>query len=220
MKSLLLSVLALMTLAACNDPVAEQAAADARWVPNRADQMVVFDFAPGSLRLEPAQEQQMQVLVENRHALRDEFVVVTDGTGGPLQQNRATHVASRLSQAGAQWVSALVDPSITRGPDQVLVVRSEYLLGMRNCPTYTPATIWNPNESLKPGYGCADAYNTGQMLARPRDAAIGRDPGPADGTISADSVQRYRESHVRTSSISVGGAGAGGGGGGSAPPSP
>jgi type IV pilus biogenesis protein CpaD/CtpE len=217
MKSLSLSVLALATLAACADPTAQQAEVDARFTADRADQMLAFDFAPGSTRLDPSQEQQMHVLVANRHGRRDEFVIVTDGSGGSLQQSRATHVASRLSQAGAQWISAQADPSIARGPDQILEVRSEYLLGMRNCPTHTPSTMWNPNESLKPGYGCTDAYNLGQMLARPRDAAIGRDPGPADGTIGADSVQRYRESHVRTSTISVGG---GAGGGGAAPPSP
>ena len=217
MKSLPLSVLALAMLAACADPTVEQAEVDARFIANRADQMVALDFAPGSTRLDPSQEQRMRTLLVNRHGQRDEFVVVTDGSGGPLQQSRASHVASRLSQAGAQWISAQVDPSIARGPDQILVVRSEYLLAMHNCPTHTPATIWNPNESAKPGYGCTDAYNLGQMLARPRDAAIGRDPGPADGQISADSVQRYRESHVRTSSISVGGAAAGGG---ATPPSP
>jgi len=213
MKSLALSVLALTALVACTDPVADQATTDARRIPSRADQMVAVDFAPGSMRLDPSQDQQVRELVAGRHGARDEFVVVTDGSGGPLQQSRAEHVASRLSQAGAQWVSASVEPSMTRGPDQILVLRSEYLVGIRNCPTYTPSTIWNPNESAMPGYGCADAYNMGQMLARPRDAAVGRSPGPADGQVGADAVQRYREGRIRTQTISVGGAAAGGGGG-------
>ena len=44
-----------------------------------------------------------------------------------------------------------------------------------------------------PGFGCADAYNMGQMLARPRDAAVGRPAGPADATVNAAAIARYRE---------------------------
>ncbi len=207
MKSIPLFVLAAVVLAGCADPVAQQAVADARYTPTRADQLAAFDFAPGSTRLDPSQESEVRALVADRHGQRDEFVVVTDGSGGQMQQSRAAHVASRLAQAGARWVSASVEPSMTRGPDQVVVVRSAYRLGERNCPSYTPSTIWNPNESDMAGFGCADAYNMGQMLARPRDAAIGRSPGPADGQVNADAVQRYREGRVRT------GAGAGVSGG-------
>jgi hypothetical protein len=65
-----------------------------------------------------------------------------------------------------------------------------------------------------PGLGCADAYNMGQMLARPRDAAIGRPAGPADGQVNADAVQRDREGRVRAPVGGSGGGGATGGGGG------
>jgi type IV pilus biogenesis protein CpaD/CtpE len=208
MKSIPLFALAAVALAACADPVAQQAVADARYTPDRADSMTAFDFAPGSVRLDPSQEGQVWALVADRHGQRDEFVVVTDGSGGPMQQSRAAHVASRLSQAGARWVTASVEPSMTHGPDQVVVVRSEYRIAGRNCPSYTPSTIWNPNEADMAGFGCADAYNMGQMLARPRDAAVGRAPGPADGQVSADAVQRYREGRVR------GGGGGGTGGSG------
>ena len=105
MKSVPLLVLAAIALAACGDPIAEQAASDARDRPTRADQMLAFDFAPGSARLDPSQENQVQALVAEPHGRRDEFVVVTDGMGGPIQQSRAAHVANRLSQAGARWVS-------------------------------------------------------------------------------------------------------------------
>ena len=108
------------------------------------------------------------------------------------------------------------------GPDQVVVVRSQYRIGEFNCPNHSPASIGNPSESAKPGFGCADAYNMGQMLARPRDAAVGREPGPADGTVAADAIQRYREGRVR----SVNSSGISGaspmlsGGGGSSTPTP
>lgn len=222
-----LPLLAALALAGCGDPVAEASAVDARYAPTRADTMHPIEFAPGSARLDPGQDHALRAMVaRDGRADRDEFTIVTDGEGG-LQQSRAAQVAHSLSQAGARWVSRSADPTLARGPDQLVVVRSAYRLAAHNCPTYTPSTIWNPNESDKPGLGCADAYNMGQMLARPRDAAIGRSPGPADGQVNADAVQRYREGRVRaptggtggggsTGGAGGGGGGAGGGGGGAA----
>jgi type IV pilus biogenesis protein CpaD/CtpE len=236
MKSLPLAVLAALGLAACTDPVAEQAVSDTRYTPVRADRLLAVDFAPGSARLDPAQERQVREMVAgSRSGPRDEFVVVTDGSGGPIQQSRASQVANSLSRAGARWVSASVEPSVTRGPDQIVVVRSEYRIAGHNCQTYTTSAIWNPNESDMPGIACADAYNMGQMLARPRDAAIGRTVGPADGQVNADAVQRYREGRVKAAAAGAsgtganaagpgagpaGGGGGGGGGGGTPPASP
>jgi pilus biogenesis lipoprotein CpaD len=211
-----LPLIAVLALAGCGDPVAEASAVDARYTPARADTMHPVAFAPGSARLDPGQDQALRSMVaRDGRADRDEFTIVTDGSGG-LQQSRATQVARSLNQAGARWVSRAADPSLARGPDQLVVVRSAYRLAARNCPTYTPSVTWNPNESDMPGLGCADAYNMGQMLARPRDAAIGRSPGPADGQVNADAVQRYREGRVRSSGSAapaIGGAGGAGGGG-------
>jgi type IV pilus biogenesis protein CpaD/CtpE len=177
--------------------------------------MMAVDFAPGSARLDPAQDRQLRAMVRGDRARRDEFVIVSDVADG-LQQSRAAQVAHSLSQAGARWVSRSVEPATPRGRDQLVVVRSQYRLAARNCPTYTPSVMWNPNESDMPGFGCSDAYNMGQMLARPRDAAIGRPGGPADGQVSADSVQRYRDDKVKAPTGGSGGAGGavGGGGGG------
>jgi pilus biogenesis lipoprotein CpaD len=219
MRSILLPLLAAAALAACSDPVAQQATSDTRYTPTRADTLVAVDFAPGSARLDPSQDRELRALVAAKPRVeRDEFVVVSDGSGGPIQQSRIAQVAHSLSQAGARWISTSVEPATPRGPDQVVVVRSEYRIATRNCPTYSPSQIWNPNEADMPGLGCADAYNMGQMLARPRDAAVGRAPGPADGTVAADAVQRYREGRARTP-VAASTSGTGGGGGGASAPS-
>ena len=209
-------------LAACaQSPVVQQATVDTRLDPVRADTMVAVNFAPGASGLDAGQVNQLRTLVAaGRRAQRDEFVVVSDGSGGPVQRLRAQRVSQSLSEAGAHWVGTSVEPAMAMGPNAVVIVRSEYLLG-QNCPTYNPATIANPNEALMPGFGCADAYNLGQMLARPRDAAVGRPPGPADATVNAAAIARYREGKVRaldTSGIAGGMSGGGGGiGGGVAP---
>ena len=79
MKAIPLLVLAALALSACGNPTAEQAASDPRERPNRADQMMAFNFAPGSARLDSSQEDQVLALVAEPHGRRDEFLVVTDG---------------------------------------------------------------------------------------------------------------------------------------------
>ena len=213
---LLAAGLAAASLGACApNPVSQQAAFDTRHDPVRADTMLAISFAPGAGGPDAAQVGELRTMVAaGRRAQRDEFVVVSDGSGGQLQRLRAQRVGHSLAEAGARWVSTAVEPAMASGPNTVVVVRSEYLMAL-NCPTYVPATISNPNESLMPGFGCGDAYNMGQMLARPRDAVAGRPPGPADATVNAEAIQRYREGKVRsltTISTSAGTGGTIGGG--------
>lgn len=216
LRSVLVLVAAAGLAACAESPITQEAAYETRFDPVRADTMVALNFAPGAGGPDAAQVSGLRTMVAaGRRAQRDEFVVVSDGSGGPLQQMRAERVGQSLSEAGARWVSTSVEPAMATGPNSVVVVRSEYLLGINNCPTYSPATIANPNEGVMPGFGCANAYNMGQMLARPRDAAVGHPPGPADATVNAAAIARYREGKVRAlDTISTSGGGGGGGGGG------
>jgi type IV pilus biogenesis protein CpaD/CtpE len=222
MRSLAILLLAAGLAACAENPVVQQATADTRFDPVRADTMVAVNFAPSAAGPDYAQVSALRSVVEKgRRAQRDEFAVVSDGSGGAIQSARAQRIAQTLSDSGARWVTTSVEPAMAMGPNTVVIVRSEYLLGFNNCPNYIPATQANPNEAAMPGFGCADAYNMGQMLARPRDAAVGRSPGPADGTVMASAIARYREGKVPPLStsgitgnvpISTGTAGGGGGG--------
>jgi len=214
MRSLLLTTLAAALLAACGDPVAEQARIDTRFNAVRGDTMLAVGFAPSSGQLDAGQVSELRAMVaDGRRAQRDEFVVVTDGSGGPIQTARAERVRRSLASAGARWVGTAVEPTMAMGPDQVVVVRSEYRIGTRDCPNHGSGAQWNPNESQMSNFGCANAYNMGQMLARPRDAAVGRDPGPADATVSSAAIQRYRDGKVRTTTAGASGGGESGGAG-------
>ena len=209
MKAFIPTLAVSLLLAACASPVAEQAARDTRHDPVRGDYMLAVSFAPGVARLDSGQVNELRALIgSERSAQRDEFIVVTSGPGGALQTLRARQVKASLSAAGARWVSSAIEPAMAVQPDEVVVVRSEYRIGEFGCPNYNPSSIGNPNGSSMPGFGCGDAYNMGQMLARPRDAAVGRDPGPAEAWVNADAIRRYREGRVRT----IGSAGTGSGG--------
>jgi hypothetical protein len=52
------------------------------------------------------------------------------------------------------------------------------------------------------------------MLALPRDAVVGRPPGPADATVNAAAIARYREGkvHALDTSGTTGGTSGGSGG--------
>ena len=204
-----------LALAACSDPVANQAARDLRHEPTRADTMLALDFAPGAARLDGGQIGALRAMAADaRVARRDEFVVVSDGSGGAIQQARAAQARNALADAGVRWVDTAVQPAMATGPNSLVIVRSEYRIASRGCPDFAKANSFNGNASTHPNFACSDAYNFGQMLSRPRDAAIGRDPGPADGTVNADAIQRYREGRVRVVTQSTTGGGGGGGGGG------
>jgi type IV pilus biogenesis protein CpaD/CtpE len=198
MRSFFLVLLAGAGLTACaENATVQQATLDSRYDPVRADTMLAVNFAPSSPGPDGAQVGTLRNMVTvGRRAQRDEFVVVSDGSGGAMQRLRAQRVGQSLSDAGARWVSTSVEPAMAMGPDTVVVVRSEYIVGLNNCPNFSPATIANPNEAAMPGFGCSDAYNMGQMLARPRDAAVGRSAGPADATVTASAIARYREGRV------------------------
>jgi type IV pilus biogenesis protein CpaD/CtpE len=202
-----------MALAGCGDPNVDQAKIDTRHDPVRADTMLAVNFPPGIGRLDGGQVEELRAMVvAARHAQRAEFVVVTDGSGGPLQQARAQQVKLSLSTAGARWVGLSLEPAMAMGPDTVVVARQEYKIGERNCPDGDSGAMWNPTETAGPGYGCADAYNQGQMMARPADAASGRPMGPADATVNAAAIERYRQGRVRSADASGSSSGSGGSG--------
>ncbi|HZX87362.1 MAG TPA: hypothetical protein VFF19_27565, partial [Reyranella sp.] len=108
----LVMLVAVASLAACaQDPVAQQAAVDTRYDPVRGDTMVAVNFSPSAGVPDGGQISGLRTMVETgRRAQRDEFVVVSDGTGGPMQLARAQRVGQVLSNAGARWVRTSVEP--------------------------------------------------------------------------------------------------------------
>ena len=76
-----------------------------------------------------------------------------------------------------------------------IVAVERYAVSYPDCPDWhraPPLTngVWS-------NYGCANAVNLGQMIADPRDLVTGRDLGPADGTVAAAAIARYRKGEVK-----------------------
>ena len=73
-------------LAACAEsPVVQQSTVDTRFDPTRADTMVAVKFGNNAAGPDSGQVSSLRSIVEvGRRAQRDEFVVVSDGSGGAL----------------------------------------------------------------------------------------------------------------------------------------
>ena len=101
--------------------------------------MVAVNFAPGASGLDAGQVSELRTMVATgRRAQRDEFVVVSDGSGGPMQQ-RAPSASARACRRPARAGSRTsVEPAMAMGPNAVVVVRSEYLLGVQQLPDLQP----------------------------------------------------------------------------------
>ena len=65
------------------------------------------------------------------------------------------------------------------------------------CPDWT--AMPNDGFSNRPAsfFGCANAVNFGMMVVEPADLVRGRDPGPADATVAARAVDRYRRGKTK-----------------------
>jgi len=122
-RSIVIVSLAAIGLAACADPVAQQARVDTRHDAVRSDSLVLVNFAQGAGQLSAVQVKEIRdIVASGRRANRDEFLVVSDGSGGALQEMDARRVGQTLSEAGARWVNTAVEPTMATGPNSVLCV--------------------------------------------------------------------------------------------------
>jgi pilus assembly protein CpaD len=211
----------LAALAACDMNPSPQGATAAditkeiRAEPVRAVHGVTF--APGSAYMAPGEAARLSGFVRSQVRPGDEVAVFTGQAGG-LEQARLAAVRSALHGSGVQVITANRASEMAVGPDSVLVSATRYIARNPRCPDWSKLTNYDPNNVQHSNFGCATAVNLGTMVANPRDLAIGRDPGPADATRAAASIERYRRDAVKQPPVvttGTGGAtGATGGGGG------
>ena len=92
------------------------------------------------------------------------------------------------------------DWSNVNQPKTAVAVKTEdgrYIAVAPGCPDWTsrPGRTWA--NTVHSNFGCASATNFARMLADPADLARGRDMGPADGTVQADAMRRYRTGETK-----------------------
>lgn len=123
---------------------------------------------------------------------QDRVVVLDRDRSSPWAAQRAESVRSYLARRQVVAEAVPAAPEIPAARDTVTVVVERYVLRPLDCPNWTQPVGGNPQNSTHRNFGCADAYNLGQMVANKRDLVGGRTLGQPDGDLAARSVIQYR----------------------------
>lgn len=134
----------------------------------------------------------------------DRVYIARAADGDPLAERRRATLSAFLMLQGVTVSPAPADLAPAAdlaptgdGPDRLAVVVRRIEVALPGCPDWT--SMPNDNIDNRPGsyFGCATAVNLGMMVAEPGDLARGRDPGPADATVAARAVDRYRRGKTK-----------------------
>jgi pilus assembly protein CpaD len=115
-----------------------------------------------------------------------------------LAQRRAESVSSFLGLNDVK-IDALIDDYGDGSPlgDSVTVLVHRYLVALPACPDWTDRPGKKFMNQPANNWSCATAVNFGMMVADPGDLVRGREAGPGDGQMLADSVYRYRKGETK-----------------------
>ena len=198
----LLAALAVL-VAACAQDAGDYSAAQApkdlqvQWVTLDHD----VRFAEGVDVLDPRERVHLDAFLAQL-ALRpsDRFLLDIGPVAGravdPVRQARLDAVEQRIRRQlpGAAIVPFSGDGAPAGG---LRLIVGRYVALPPNCPNWSRPSAANPGNLPDSNFGCATATNLGAMVADPADLLRGRDLAPADGTVMAAGVRRYRLGKVK-----------------------
>ncbi len=123
-------------------------------------------------------------------------------TAGRLAERRAESVSSFLGLNDVK-IDALVDNygDGAQLGDAVTVLIHRHVVGLPACPDWSDRSAKKATNQVANNWGCATASNFGVMVADPGDLVRGREAGPGDGQLLADSIYRYRRGETKPLNI-------------------
>lgn len=195
----LLATAALVLLASCSPyPRASWTPAEApvenqvRWVESKH----VVRFSPNEAALSPGERSRLDAFLSLAHPeYPDRVYVLADDTA--LETRRATNVRDYLIERRVPQRQILDGMAGNEGPNALTIVVGRYIVIPPNCPNWSKPSAGDPNNRTSSNWGCATATNLGAMIADPGELVTGKTLGPGDATVSAGSVQRYREDSIK-----------------------
>ena len=115
-----------------------------------------------------------------------------------LAERRAESVTSFLELNDIR-IDALIDGYGDGSPlgDSVTVLVHRYVVALPACPDWTDKPSKKFLNQPANNWSCATAINFGMMVADPGDLVRGRQAGPGDGQLLADSIYRYRKGETK-----------------------
>jgi len=159
-------------------------------------------FATDDATLGSREGGRLQAFIAKANISRtDKVHIVANPTD--LAEARMLAVAGILEKIGVVPAPVLSDfgfkaPS---GPSVSVIVR-RFVVSLPGCPDWS-GERFTYNNVPTGNWGCSTASNLGLMVAEPEDLMHGRDPGNADGTAGARSVDLYRRGQTKALQVNV-----------------
>jgi pilus assembly protein CpaD len=156
----------------------------------------VVRFAPGESDLSAGERSRLDAFLSlARPEYTDRVFVLGDDTG--LETRRTASVHDYLVERRVASRQIMSGIAADDGPNTLTVVIGRYVVIPPSCPNWSKSSMGDSNNRTGSNFGCATATNLGAMVADPGDLVTGKTLGPGDGTVSAGSVQRYREDSIK-----------------------
>lgn len=157
-------------------------------------------FVPGSSELPETEVVRLIAFLNQAYTAPDARVEI-DGPRGPggfrdgLAASRVATLSDTLADFGVPTeVPQSPIESLARPEEATIVVVTRAMVIEPDCSA--PKTIYTPRPTHT--WSCTSAVALGRMVANPLDLERGRATGPADGTVGALAIQRYREDKIKT----------------------
>ncbi|PCJ58084.1 MAG: hypothetical protein COA65_08530 [Rhodospirillaceae bacterium] len=153
-------------------------------------------FAPNEAALGKDAKAALTGFLGKNYTGPDDSILINPGASvdgrNALFKARGRGLQNFLADIG--YASSVL-PSNAGVENSAIVAVERYAVTFPDCPDWHQAPPFT--NGVWSNYGCANAVNLGQMIADPRDLVTGRDLGPADGTVAAAAVARYRKGEVK-----------------------
>ncbi len=164
-----------------------------------------LQFQNGSAQVSPAEQRAAVGFLQRRVTAHSDQVFVDFGYLHETTQlvfDRRTTVAEIVVAAGFDPARVQVRDNIASiAENEINLAVRRYLVTLPGCPDFTSRAGRTFDNRPHSNWGCATASNFGQMVAEPKDIAIGRGDTLADGEAMVLSIQRYRVGQVRALAV-------------------
>ncbi|MBV9834772.1 MAG: hypothetical protein JO055_10215 [Alphaproteobacteria bacterium] len=187
----------------------------------RADRAVaLLALRYGPTQTAPAAEDaaRIEALARQARDSGEPITVAASGSGNYADQERLAYVRTIVQRQGAVIQSSAVSSGVAAVPNTIVLQLERYVPRDLNCPDWSKSPGYDGQNLPHSNLGCATSVNIQTMVANPKDLEVGRDPGPSNGKLGADAVDRLYRGTPKA--LSVVGTSAQGGGATAAPGAP
>ena len=168
----------------------------------------IVSFDAGSTRLSKAERAQLEDFIASSGLTRGRQAEIQTATADSTGAVRLARLSAAVRQELAKYgIHATTRPPVSDGSqtiDQVAVFADHVVAAIPACPGYNAPVVQNKELGLTPELrmNCSNAANLGLMVADPRDLAVGKTLGPANGEQASNGVENYRTGKTSVTDVS------------------